>query len=369
MPCCSHTAGEPRLRALPLDITFEDTARQAVRLVTAARQAFTADLGLAARLQAQRTADEVLRWLWDRVAQPVLAELGLFPAPQEPTPEVPHIWWCLTGPMSLLPVPAAGDRTGDAPTAADGRQEGPPVRRSVLEYAVSSLAPTVGALVHARTRVSPVPVPHPGPSAPGRGPLLVAVPDAGQAPAPEAAGSLDQAEAEARALTTLLPGALPLIGPDATRDRVVEEIRRRGIAHFACHGHNHPNDPSQSRMMLADGPLTVLDVARLQLPHATLAYLSACHTAAPGDWLPDESIHLGASLHLAGYRHVIGTLWPVDDQPARQLAEHFYAALIPRDGRGPEPDRAAHALRQAMLRLRRTTPSLVWAAYVHVGAV
>ncbi|WP_216651350.1 CHAT domain-containing protein [Actinomadura litoris] len=36
--------------------------------------------------------------------------------------------------------------------------------------------------------------------------------------------------------------------------------------------------------------------------------------------LADEAIHLAAAFQLAGYRGVIGTLWPVADRPAVRFA-------------------------------------------------
>lgn len=38
-------------------------------------------------------------------------------------------------------------------------------------------------------------------------------------------------------------------------------------------------------------------------------------------------MHLASALQLAGYRHVIGTLWPVMDTVAARTAEWFYADL------------------------------------------
>ncbi len=57
---------------------------------------------------------------------------------------------------------------------------------------------------------------------------------------------------------------------------------------------------------------------------AELAFLSACETAQPGARLADEAIHLASAFSLAGYRHVIGTLWPVGDQHAVDIADDIY---------------------------------------------
>lgn len=45
-----------------------------------------------------------------------------------------------------------------------------------------------------------------------------------------------------------------------------------------------------------------------------------------GVGLADESITLAAALHFAGFRHVIGTLWSVQDSAASVITRDFYAA-------------------------------------------
>ena len=83
-------------------------------------------------------------------------------------------------------------------------------------------------------------------------------------------------------------------------------------------------------MLLTDHrqrPLTVVDVARLRLDDAGLAFLSACSTARPGGRLADEAIHLASAFQLAGYRHVIATLWPIGDQHAVDIADDIYTTL------------------------------------------
>jgi CHAT domain len=128
--------------------------------------------------------------------------------------------------------------------------------------------------------------------------------------------------------------------------------------------------PAELRELLAvylhDGPLTVLDIASLRLARAELAFLSACQTAIGGVTLPDESIHLAAALQLAGYRHVIGTLWTIADQLAPRLAEDVYTALGANGGL--DLTQAAYALHHAVRRLRAAHHNpMSWAHYVHIG--
>ncbi|MDQ3990295.1 MAG: CHAT domain-containing protein, partial [Actinomycetota bacterium] len=75
-------------------------------------------------------------------------------------------------------------------------------------------------------------------------------------------------------------------------------------------------------------PLTVASLAPIRLDQARLAYLSACRTAFnPSTDLADEAIHLTTAFQLAGYPHVVGTFWEIDDALAVRIADTFYAAL------------------------------------------
>lgn len=197
---------------------------------------------------------------------------------------------------------------------------------------------------------------------------------------PDAA--LPHVTAEVARVRAHLPGAIELAEPPwppgasypiPTRANVLANLPRCTIAHFACHGANHPADPSRSLLLLHDfdrHPLTVASLAPVNLSQAQLAYLSACRTAftsAPG--LFDEATHLTTAFQLAGFTHVIGTLWEINDQVAVDAADEFYTAL--QSGPGVvDTRRAAAALNHTVRTLRDRyllTPSL-WAAYLHAGA-
>lgn len=57
-----------------------------------------------------------------------------------------------------------------------------------------------------------------------------------------------------------------------------------------------------------------------------LAFLSACTTAVGSAGLPDEAIHLTSAFQLAGYAHVIGTLWPAADAASADLPQSSTSA-------------------------------------------
>jgi hypothetical protein len=72
---------------------------------------------------------------------------------------------------------------------------------------------------------------------------------------------------------------------------------------------------------------------------------------------------------LAGFPHVIGTLWEINDQIAVEIADALYAALTGPDGI-LDPDRAARALHHAARAQRDQHPAApyLWASHIHVGA-
>lgn len=255
-----------------------------------------------------------LQWLDEQLGTAVRA----LPASSEPWP---RLWWCPTGALAMLPLHAV-----------------------TIDVAVSSYTPTLRALLQARTVAASQ-----GP------PLLVAMPyTPGEA-------DLPGAELELYAVRAMLPGARTMVGPEATRAEVLGALPYSPWVHFACHAEQNPQVPSEGRLLLHDGPLTVRQIAAARLNRAELAFLSGCETARGGDVLADECISLAATLQLAGYPHVIGTLWPISDAEAPRIVEEFYRAMAA--GEGP-----ALALHLAVRSLReRASSPLLWAPFTHIG--
>ncbi|WP_327281653.1 CHAT domain-containing tetratricopeptide repeat protein [Streptomyces sp. NBC_01205] len=375
------------IRSLPLPRLDRTTV---IDRVNAFRQALHTTLAVAdpaGSVEAQAVLVDVLEWLWDAAAGPVLDALGL-PGPPPPeaggTADLPRVWWAPGGLLGLLPLHAAGHHT-DAPHD--------PCRRTVMDRVVSSYTPTVRALRHARERGRHR---HDDPAAAGRA-LIVAMPTT---PGLPGGGRLRFVDAEAAMLEARFPRPIVLresrrpgarSGPapaaDPTKANVLAHLPLCAIAHFACHGTSDPTDPSRSRLLLhdhADDPLTVKSLAPVALDHARLAYLSACRTAATdtADLLDeavhlDEAVDLSSAFQLAGFPHVIGTLWEIDDQTAVGIARAFYDGLRT-ESAAVDPDRAARALHAAVRQVRdgddlppghdRRRAPLLWAAHLHAGA-
>ncbi|MEX3106138.1 CHAT domain-containing protein [Streptomyces sp. ST1015] len=275
---------------------------------------------------------ELLEWLWETIAGPVLAALG-HTGPSSAGGPLPRVWWVPAGPLGLLPLHAAGVRGGP----------------SALDRVVSSYTPTVRALLHARRR----------PVAETRTQLAVTMRHT------PGMADLTGTAAEAAQLLAGRADAVALTDGDATADAVLRALPDADWVHFACHASGHPVTPSRSRLHLYDAPLPVPEISRLGLRSGELAYLSACSTGQAGVFHADEAIHLASAFQLAGYRHVVATLWPVDDTVAAMAARRFYRLL----GDSPTADGAAHALHETTCRLRDRFPDApdLWAPFVHSG--
>ncbi|MBM7168817.1 CHAT domain-containing protein [Streptomyces sp. G44] len=283
--------------------------------------------------RAQQDVRETLAWLWRAVTGPVLDRL----------PGATRVWWSPGGLLGTLPLHAAAPADTDTAPGA-------------LDRVVSSYTPTLRALHHARQRAA-----RPA----GGGTLVVSVTEAaGQTPLPGARGEADHLAQE-------LPGAELLADTAATRSAVVSALHHHAYAHFACHALGDLERPSGSRLVLhdhAEHPLTVSELARLRLPSVRLAYLSSCDTLLTSPELADEAVHIVSAFQMAGFPHVVGSLWHVDDTIGREVALSVYTTLNRGDGT-LDVARTAEALHHAVRTLRATyprTPSL-WACQVHAG--
>lgn len=320
-------------------LTYSDAYRHAGNLSANLRIiADTTTTDPQRRISAQRNVSEILAWLWRSVASPVLRHLGYTRTPGD-NEAWPRIWWCPVGPLAFLPLHAA--------EAGAGSQD------SVLNRVVSSYTTTVRALTQARTD---------RPAADGTTVLVVPGPDL-----PDGAPS--SVSDEIQAVISSVPDARVLESP--TRAEALGALPNHPVVHFACHGDVNQADPARSQLILADNaeaPLTVADISALDLS-GTLSYLSACDTSVTSPQLADESLHITGAFQVAGYKHVIGTLWKIDGSFAAKITAAFYREITKDRMTSPDPDHSAVAVHRVVRTLREDfniTPT-IWAGHVHVG--
>lgn len=343
---------QPRVVDLP-DLTMDGTVEREDALLQALAMAEEHGSSFLERERDRHTVLDVLDWLWDVIGEPVLTALGHTSAPP-PGERWPQVWWCPTGALTMLPIHAAGHHPRANTSAEDRGHEGAGV--SVLDRVVSSYTPTLAALARARES---------GSSGDPVEQLTVALPTTPDLP------PLPAATQELDILAQCFPPSeanIELVGPDATREAVLDAIATHPWVHLACHAGQNQDDPSRSGFELWDGPLTIAHLEAKPTTHRDLAFLSACETATGSVRHQDEAIHLAAAMQFLGYRHVIATMWSISDSLAPEVAGAVYAELT--GGGAPSADHTAHALHQAVLALRASdsTNPIRWAPYTHLGA-
>lgn len=260
----------------------------------------------------------------------------------------PRIWWCATGPLTFLPIHAAG--------LYNTREAG----FKISDFVTSSYTPTLTALVE------PSLLAHRA----FQGLLAVSQPCTPGLPRlPNAEKELKLIEKLGSTVMGLHVHSLP--SELATRESVIDSMGKYSWVHLACHAVQDTFEPTQSAFWLQNGCLTLSTIITKSFPHADFAFLSACETATGDKNLSEEAVHLAAGMLAAGYRSVIATMWSIMDDHAPLVAEEVYSHLIC----DPEPDgtQAAHALHHAVRCLREQLeesgkPSfLFWVPFIHVG--
>jgi hypothetical protein len=284
---------------------------------------------------------DLLDWLWHVIASPVLTALGCTRTPRG-SEHWPRIWWCPTGPLTILPLHAAGRRT------ATGLED-----ESVLDRVVSSYTPTLGGLIRARGQAVPPKVRH----------FTIGMPET------PGLARLSGVNEEREVLARHFPPGQDnhvLVGTQATTKAALTQLATHSWVHFACHA-SAEDEPDQGGFALWDGRLSLRDLAGQEMGTRELAFLSACETATGSMSHLDESLHLAAAMQFLGYRHIIASLWPITDFSAPEIANQFYSAL--KTGDRLNSKNAAEALHHAVRALRsaRPTAPTVWAPYIHLG--
>ncbi|TFK63564.1 hypothetical protein BDN72DRAFT_775738 [Pluteus cervinus] len=285
----------------------------------------------------------VLKYLWRNVVKPILDGLALLSQSAE---DLPRIWWCPSSVLEVFPLHAAGlyeSGGGD----------------NVMNYVVSSYIPSYSLISHV-TRIE----------APAPNPRFMAVGN-------PTGCRLPGTEWELEIIRKHLIDAGPITelnGANATPDAVKKGLQTATWAHFACHGVqvqtetiNRPG-PRNALILANHTRLTLIEIAKLRLPHAQFAFLSACETAQHRNICAGESVHLAAGLLVAGFRSVVGTMWRISDEDTPYLANRFYQKMV-EGNKVPDYKRSAYALHDAVQALRKHNPNpRIWAPFLHYGA-
>ena len=178
--------------------------------------------------------------------------------------------------------------------------------------------------------------------------------------------SLPCAGKEAVMIGKLL-GVQPLLGPQATKQAVLERLHSVSLIHFAAHGNAEMGEialsPAGPRNRISeeqDYLLTMSDIAQVQL-RAKLVVLSCCHSGS-GQIRAEGVIGIARAFLGSGARSVLVALWAISDIATEQFMCRFYEHLV----RG---ESASESLHQAMKWMRSNGFKKVcdWAPFILIG--
>lgn len=333
-----------QIAVVPLEKLHEDEARRrAVSHLRAADEASNDSLPAALRSVAEDEIRSTLRWCLEVALRPIQEFLLKWYGDRLPG----RVWLCPTGILSFLPLHAAWGES-----AGLERDDEASVGAMLPSYTA-----TIRMLRFARNRLKTADR--------RRAALIVAVANA------PGASPIQGAREEAVAVKRHCDSSAELLDADATTDAVATAMTQWPRAHFACHAAANVLDASLSGLLLYDRLLTLDEIVRLPIGNAAFAFLSACSTNV-GDWnLADEALTIVSAFQMAGYPQVVGTLWPVLDRRAVEVAEQFYSTLsASRHIDTDEEDTVVQAYKKTFRALRTRYPDTpsVWAGYVHAGA-
>ncbi|KAL9951661.1 hypothetical protein ACROYT_G044374 [Oculina patagonica] len=174
------------------------------------------------------------------------------------------------------------------------------------------------------------------------------------------------AESEANMIGEKL-GVKPFLGPQATKQAVLQVINSVSLIHFAAHG-----DAERGEIALAplrssnripreeDYLLTMSDISKVQL-RAKLVVLSCCHSGR-GQIRAEGVVGIARAFLGSGARSVLVALWALEDSATEQFMNRFYEHLVGGDS-------ASESLHEAMKWMRCNDYSEVrqWAPFMLIG--
>ncbi|KAJ4116138.1 hypothetical protein NW768_011110 [Fusarium equiseti] len=250
---------------------------------------------------------ETLEWLWDVIAKPILDKLDMAHEPR--MGDWQRIWWIPTGSLSRFPLHAAGYHLGNT-------------GETVLDRAISSYSSSIRAMLLTDDK--------PLQESRRFKALLVSAEDG------DPGFYLPSAIREISLIKEICDtmGLEVVVDSGRSKSDVKSHLKECKVFHFAGHGHTDAQNPSMSYLKLGggkDGLLTVSELMNLNLSKDPpfLAYLSACETGRFKDVrYADESLHLIGACQTSGFRHVIGTLWEVQDDLCVDVAAAVYKGIL-----------------------------------------
>jgi CHAT domain-containing protein/tetratricopeptide (TPR) repeat protein len=146
--------------------------------------------------------------------------------------------------------------------------------------------------------------------------------------------NLRDAEREVKEIAPSYTSERVLVGSQATRKSVMDELVRAHVAHFAAHYQIDADSQLASRLLLSPEPgershaqlsgLDSGDIYQMNLARTKLVVLSACQTGIEQQLRGEGPIGFARSFLVAGVPVVVASLWPVDSEATSELMILFH---------------------------------------------
>ena len=178
---------------------------------------------------------------------------------------------------------------------------------------------------------------------------------------------LPGARKEAEMIGKML-GVIPLLGKDATKEAVLEQMKSVALIHFAAHGNPDRGEIALSPVSTTNSTpqeeeylLTMADVSKVQL-RAKLVVLSCCHSGC-GEIKVEGVIGIARAFLGSGARSVLVARWALDDESTEQFMKCFYEHLF----RGESASESLHEVRKWMRGNPNYSEVKKWATFMLIG--
>lgn len=135
---------------------------------------------------------------------------------------------------------------------------------------------------------------------------------------------LPDAAREVETIAAFYNSAKVLVGRNAVKARVINDLNDADVIHIAGHYISNANSPALSKFPLTGGSLTVEEIMRKKLPRARLMILSACETGVERFYNGEGMVGAARAFLASGVPLVVASQWSVDSDAAAELMINFH---------------------------------------------
>lgn len=173
---------------------------------------------------------------------------------------------------------------------------------------------------------------------------------------------LPEADKEAGEIAALYDSAKIFVGEEATKEKIIKNLKEADVLHFAGHYAANNRSPSLSKLVLAASDLSVEEILRQKLPRTRLIILSACETGVENFFNGEGMIGAARAFLASGVPLIVASQWAVDTESTARLMINFHRY------RRLQKLPTVLALRRAQIdMLAGGNPPFDWAGFLAIG--